>query len=95
MGGIQQDGCRGRAGDGKGSRRGSVHKEGKTPLGLVLNLMQSRYKALLKSHVIGALKEGGEYFRALHGDSGRRRGQKKIWPALELGGVGERVSNQN
>lgn len=84
----------GRAGDGKGSRRGSVHKEGKNPLGLVLNLMQSRYKALLKSHVIGALK-GGEYFRALQGDSGRWRGQKKIWPALELGGVGERVSNQN
>lgn len=41
--------------------------------------MQSRDKALLKSYMIGALKEGGEYFFTLHGGSRRQRGQKKFW----------------
>lgn len=61
MGGILEGGCRGTAGDGKGSRQDFVHKEGKNRPGLVLNLMQSRCQALLKWHVPGALK-GGEYF---------------------------------
>lgn len=61
MGEILEGGCRGRALDGKGSRRDFVHKEGKNPPGPVLNLMQSGCQALLKWHVLGALR-GGEYF---------------------------------
>lgn len=41
--------------------------------------MQSCDKALLKSYMTGALKEGGEYFFTLHGGSRRWKGQKEFW----------------
>lgn len=52
--------------------------------------MQSREKALLKSYMIGALKEGGEYFFTFHeapgGGEGRRSsGLARKWEGLGRG----------